>query len=156
MKSRSHQQKAILFVIGILAALFATANLPMRGIDHSLSARAGTDMIRTDDPTDISCPKGPVGPIYVEFSRASVDIYSPCKDISNVVLLFCDASHYKFSNLTGYSYYASGVGDNQGAPIAGVWVKAGNNRSGDGPGYGQFFASPLSCPSEEPPEEPPP
>jgi hypothetical protein len=32
-----------------------------------------------------------------------------------------------------------------------VWVKAGNNASGDGPGYGERFDSDLDC---EPPPEP--
>ena len=45
--------------------------------------------------------------------------------------------HRKFDNLKGHCA-TIGVADRV---IEGVWVKAGNNRSGDGPGYGERFES---------------
>jgi len=123
----------------------------------SMSLAFGTNpKLRDCDPPDQNCPKGPVGPVFVRFHVDTVDVLSPCKEISNVVLLFCDGTHYKIDNLSGHSGRFSGVGDYAGAPIAGVWVKAGRNHSGDGPGYGQFFESPLECPGGEPPDDPAP
>jgi hypothetical protein len=92
------------------------------------------------------CERGPVGEIAVEFECHEVHITS-CKELSNVVLEFDDGKHYKFDNLKGHCV-TLGVGDRN---IVGVWVKAGNNASGDGPGYGQRFDSGLDC--EPPPED---
>jgi hypothetical protein len=92
------------------------------------------------------CERGPVGEIAVEFECHEVHITS-CKEISNVVLEFDDGKHYKFDDLNG-NCVTLGVGDRV---IVGVWVKAGNNASGDGPGYGQRFDSGLDC--EPPPED---
>jgi hypothetical protein len=90
----------------------------------------------------VECAQGgKLGAIEVEFSCDSVDVDS-CKDISNVVLEFADGSHEKIDDLSGTSGSFSGSGDNEGKEVVGVWVKAGNNSSGDGPGYGQRFDSP--------------
>ena len=45
---------------------------------------------------------------------------------------FEDGDEYKYDGLEGY-YGTFGAGDKR---IVGAWVKAGNNASGDGPGYG--------------------
>jgi len=92
------------------------------------------------------CQGGPVGEIAVEFECFEVHITS-CKELSNVVLEFEDGEHYKFDDLEGHCI-TLGAGDRH---IVGVWVKAGNNKSGDGPGYGDRFDSDLDC---EPPPEP--
>jgi hypothetical protein len=92
------------------------------------------------------CQGGPVGEIAVEFECFEVHITS-CKELSNVVLEFEDGEHYKFDDLEGHCI-TLGAGDRH---IVGVWVKAGNNKSGDGPGYGKRFDSDLDC---EPPPEP--
>jgi hypothetical protein len=92
------------------------------------------------------CKGGPVGEIAVEFECHEVHITS-CKEISNVVLEFDDGKHYKFDDLKGHCV-TLGVGNRV---IVGVWVKAGNNASGDGPGYGERFDSGLDC--EPPPED---
>jgi hypothetical protein len=64
------------------------------------------------------------------------------KDLSNVVLEFCDGTHQKFDGLSGYSSTFSGTGDNAGKLIKGVWIKSGCNNSGDGPGYGEYIPNP--------------
>ena len=66
----------------------------------------------------------------------TVVLASSSKDLSNVVLKFCDgSSNYKFDNLNvGQSASFS----KRGKELAGVWIKSGCNHSGDGPGYGEF------------------
>lgn len=64
------------------------------------------------------------------------------KNLSNVVLLYCDGVHQKFDNLSGYSATFSGTGSNAGKKIQGAWIKSGCNQSGAGPGYGTFVANP--------------
>jgi hypothetical protein len=90
---------------------------------------------------ELECGGGPVGPIDVEFRCTEVDVDS-CKELSNVVLEFADGTHEKIDDLSGHSGTFAGTGDNEGKEIVGVWVKAGNNASGDGPGYGERFDAP--------------
>lgn len=52
------------------------------------------------------------------------------KDISNIVIMDCDGNVSKHEFSDGTKSYQ--VGD-----ALMVWVKAGNNKSGDGPGYGE-------------------
>lgn len=66
------------------------------------------------------------------------------KELSNVVLLYCDGVHQKFDNLSGYVATFSGTGANAGKKIVGSWIKSGCNQSGDGPGYGTFVPNPDS------------
>lgn len=42
-----------------------------------------------------------------------------------------------------------------GGTVVGVWVKAGENHSGDGPGYGERFDAPEGACTPLPPAEPP-
>jgi len=63
------------------------------------------------------------------------------KDLSNVVLKYCDGVHQKFEGLSGFSANFSGTGLNTNKIIEGVWIKSGCNNSGDGPGYGTFVAN---------------
>ncbi len=102
------------------------------------------------DDCRLDCPRGgPTGPIAVHFDCTEVHIVS-CKDLSNVVLAYYDdgehqkfdgLEHQKFDGLKGH-YGTFGGGDRI---IATVWVKAGNNGSGDGPGYGERFESDADC-----------
>ena len=69
------------------------------------------------------------------------------KNLSNVVLMDCDGTHYKFDNLnqgnSGTFCHPSGL------PVATVWIKAGCYLSGDGPGYGHRFDAPCNyCPPQ--------
>jgi hypothetical protein len=94
-----------------------------------------------DCKADLECPHGgKYGNIEVEFECHEVHIAS-CKELSNVVIEFEDGEHRKYDDLDGHCA-TLGVGERQ---IAGVWVKAGNNKSGDGPGYGERFDSDADC-----------
>jgi hypothetical protein len=106
----------------------------------------------------IECAQGgDVGEIHVEFDCDEITVYT-CKDLSNVVLELADGSHHKVMGVNGHSNTFS----TNGAPIAGVWVKSGENGSGDGPGYGERFDAPeqdcdddddppdAGCPSTDP------
>jgi hypothetical protein len=95
-----------------------------------------------DCKADIECPHGgKYGYIKVEFECYEAHIAS-CKELSNVVLEFADGEHRKFDDLDGHCA-TLGVGERE---ILGAWVKAGNNKSGDGPGYGERFDAPAdSC-----------
>jgi hypothetical protein len=67
---------------------------------------------------------------------------SSTKELSNVVLLYCDGVHQKFDNLSGYVSTFSGTSLNSGKKIQGAWIKSGCNQSNDGPGYGTFVPNP--------------
>src|SRR5690606_4616801 len=76
--------------------------------------------------------------------QTSVSIQST-KDLSNVVLEYADGAHQKFDGLNqGQTGTFQGTGANSGKMITGLWVKSGCNQSGDGPGYGERFDSPLT------------
>lgn len=67
---------------------------------------------------------------------------SACKDLSNVVIRTENGVNKKYDGLSGKT--ATFCSTN-GTPIVTVWVKAGCFQSGDGPGYGRRFNSPLNC-----------
>lgn len=79
-------------------------------------------------------------------SDTSVAVVST-KNISNVVLEDCFGVHYThedFDGLVGTFEHPSGEA------IMTVWVKSGNNKSDDGPGYGEKFVNPnIAVCSEE-------
>jgi hypothetical protein len=94
----------------------------------------------TDAATRLRCPRGgETGPIRVVFRCHDLTVLT-CKDLSNVVLELGDGSHFKVEGLHGHEndFVAP-----DGHTIVGVWVKSGQNHSGDGPGYGQRFAAPT-------------
>jgi hypothetical protein len=89
----------------------------------------------------LDCPRGgPTGPIAWHFECHEVHVVS-CKELSNVVVEFADGERYKYDGLEGH-YGTFGAGDKE---IVGAWVKAGNNASGDGPGYGMRIDSDAEC-----------
>jgi len=96
---------------------------------------------------DLACPHGgAVGKIQVAFTCGEITVVS-CKDLSNVVVEFADGTREKFDGLHGQRGVFVGPGAHAGATITGVWVKAGANHSGDGPGYGERFDAPAQeCP----------
>ena len=63
-----------------------------------------------------------------------------CKDLSNVVLLLCDSTEYKYDGLSGNSGTFCSP---DGQDILGVWIKSGCYQSGDGPGYGYYLEGPC-------------
>lgn len=105
------------------------------------------------------CPQGGnTGPVAVVFACDRITVVT-CKDLSNVVIERADGSRQRLQGLKGHRNVFVSAG---GQAIAGVWVKAGENRSGDGPGYGERFDAPsLGCadagtlPPQNPPVPPP-
>jgi hypothetical protein len=80
------------------------------------------------DPQDGSQPK-----IYVEYRGGKVYVESSLA-LSNVVVRYSNGSVYTYQGLSGQT----GTFGN-GNVISKVWVKSGDNESGDGPGYGELF-----------------
>jgi hypothetical protein len=98
----------------------------------------GGDDGSDDCKPELECRQGgKYGKIEVEFECHEAHIAS-CKDLSNVVLEFADGEHRKFEPIDGRCA-TLGVGERE---LVGAWVKAGDNASGDGPGYGERFDSP--------------
>ncbi|HKP58877.1 MAG TPA: hypothetical protein VJV78_19285 [Polyangiales bacterium] len=97
--------------------------------------------------TGLTCEKGgSVAALRVEFTCRSVTVFT-CKDLSNLVIEFEDGTRQKFDGQSGHVNDFSGTGANAGKRIVRVWVKAGANHSGDGPGYGQRVETTVSeCP----------
>jgi hypothetical protein len=100
-----------------------------------------------DDPVDsdpdasasLECGRGTSAAalrLHVEFECGSVTVYT-CKDLSNIVLEFEDGTRQRFEGLKGRRNVFAGTGSFAGKRIVRVWVKAGPNHSGDGPGYGE-------------------
>ena len=79
---------------------------------------------------------GDTGDIQVVFDCDVITVYT-CKDLSNVVIEFENGDRVRVMGQHGYVNTFSGNGH-----IVGVWVKSGENGSGDGPGYGQRFDAP--------------
>jgi hypothetical protein len=86
----------------------------------------------------LDCSPGSLTTIHVEFTCDSITVYT-CKDLSNVVIEVADGERQRVEGLNGQvNSFSVPVGQT----ITGVWVKSGNNKSGDGPGYGERFDAP--------------
>jgi len=84
-------------------------------------------------------PTGELPQVTVEYRHTSVYVTST-KDLSNVVLRFDNGVEQKFEGLGSVrTGVFSGTDGNAGQPIHRVWVKSGENGSGEGPGYGEPF-----------------
>jgi hypothetical protein len=66
---------------------------------------------------------------------AGLILITSSKDLSNIVYSM-GGEHFKLDDLYGYTFALDLEG------IETVWVKSGNNQSGDGPGYGERFDIP--------------
>lgn len=95
----------------------------------------------------LECTRGAkVSRVHVEFRCGEITVYT-CKDLSNVVIEFEDGSRQRIMGVNGYVNTFSFAGGTRGKRIVRVWVKAGNNSSGEGPGYGERVeAPPQTCP----------
>ncbi len=71
--------------------------------------------------------------IAVACTASSIYVSTTVHDISNIVVALQDGTHVKYDNLKGKSYTVPE------ANVVTVWVKSGDNDSGDGPGYGERF-----------------
>jgi hypothetical protein len=109
---------------------------------------------------NLACPQGSSsGPVGVLFACDRITVVT-CKDLSNVVLELADGSRQRLEGLKGHQNVFVAA---NGQTIVGVWVKAGDNASGDGPGYGKRFDAPSAActdagttPPQDPPVSPPP
>ena len=97
-----------------------------------------------DGGVTLDCIKGgPVSAVHAEFHCGSVTVYT-CKDLSNVVLEFEDGHRERFENQSGHTNVFFGTGANANLRVTRVWIKAGANQSGEGPGYGERSDAVLS------------
>jgi len=124
--------------------------------DLPIEGEFSDDVPGDDHESGLDCTKGgAVGDVAVVFACDEVTVLT-CKDLSNVVLELDDGSHHKVEGLHGHDNTFTAP---PGHFVVGVWVKAGANASGDGPGYGERFdASAEGCsaePDETPAEDPP-
>lgn len=103
----------------VAAAVLAAAGLALA----TLSAAPAAADPRPTITVDYDCDTGGIA-------------ITSSKDISNVVVSV-DGVHQKHDDLTGHEYV---VDLDSLADLDGLWVKSGNNKSGDGPGYGEYFA----------------
>jgi len=129
-----------------------------QGSGNGLSSEVDHDVVsdESDDPAQVTpaatpaadaedflqqCVNGggSVGMIHVVFACDSITVYS-CKDISNVVIELENGERQRTEG-NGLGQVATFSGTSGGG-IVGVWVKAGSNASGDGPGYGERFDAP--------------
>jgi hypothetical protein len=104
-------------------------------------------------PEDLECTRGgATSELRVEFDCDEIIVYT-CKDLSNLVIEYADGTHEKFDGQSGSVNSFAG----NGQVIVGVWVKAGANFSGDGPGYGERVDNPdTDCdPGDNDDDDPP-
>lgn len=106
----------------------------------------------TVDDLECIAGGGKVSQVKVAFDCHEITTVS-CKDLSNVVLEFADGSRQRFEGLSSQRGVFFGTGRHEGATITSVWIKAGANFSGDGPGYGQRFDAPADSCSPPPTDE---
>ena len=83
--------------------------------------------------------------VSYDCDEATITVEST-KDISNIVISV-DGVREKFDDLTG-GVYVIDLETLDGLET--VWVKSGNNASGDGPGYGQRFDVNVTCDPVDP------
>ena len=81
----------------------------------------------------------PVGRTSAEWDATCTTVHAQSvKDISNVVYMIDGVEHR--------IEFTDGTHDLQlPGEITDLWIKAGNNKSGDGAGYGEHFARPDAC-----------
>lgn len=103
--------------------------------------------------------KGPnaksVAEIAAELSDPASVTATSTKELSNIVMMFCDGTVEKVEFVDGdmlqelidgkWTSTVSGSGNNAGKEIKAVWVKSGSFRSGDGPGYGGMISFTDAC-----------
>ena len=105
-----------------------------------------------EDACGVVCPDlgptgGPTATVGAVFDGPFGGVACSTKDISNVTIDICPAGYgpedTRDDNLSGYSHPFSASGQ-----IAGVWVKSGNNQSGecDNNGCGEYIPNPnVDC-----------
>lgn len=115
----------------------AAASATAAADDGDEEGQAAADAL----PEGLDCPRGgSTAPVSVSFFCGQITVLS-CKDLSNVVVELADGSRQRFEGLRGHTNAFVPAGAREQA-ITKVWVKAGSNHSGEGPGYGQRFDAP--------------
>ncbi|MFO7535305.1 MAG: SdrD B-like domain-containing protein [Kiritimatiellia bacterium] len=117
------------------AKAWSTAVFPAGSTANPIS----TSAVLKPDGAGIAWPDE----VSATFSSTSSVTANSTKSLSNVVLKFADGTEQKFDSLTGYTGTFSGTGANTGKAIVGIWVKSGDNASGDGPGFGSYIGRAL-------------
>jgi Flp pilus assembly protein TadG len=84
-------------------------------------------------PTAVDKPQ-----IIVEYKNTAIAVTSTLP-LENVVVKFSNNAIKTFSGLSGLSGSFTGSGSTANKTITQVWVKSGNNLSGQGPNYGESF-----------------
>jgi hypothetical protein len=123
---------------------------PDRGPQQKPRAPQVFDAGEADGSITLECVRGAVSALHVEFECGTVTVYT-CKDLSNLVVEFEDGTRERFEGQSGNVNSFSGTGANAGKRIIRVWVKAGANHSGDGPGYGQRVETTTALDECDPP-----
>lgn len=110
---------------------------------ENAEASSSVSDIAGDPEMILDCPHGgAVSVVHAEFDCTSITTYT-CKDLSNVVLEFADGSRQRWEGQSGHVNTFHGTGQNVGKEVVRVWIKAGPNHSGDGPGYGERIEAPA-------------
>jgi hypothetical protein len=132
---------AVPATVGDATAIVAAGNGPVLPVRDGGAA----ELARDDDADGgfaLDCPHGgKVSVVHVAFHCGAITTYT-CKDLSNVVLEFEDGTRQRFEDQSGHVNTFTGTGANAGKRVVRVWVKAGPNFSGDGPGYGERVEAP--------------
>jgi hypothetical protein len=145
---------AMLALLGAGCAGDGNAN----GSGQPLSVGDGDPSAERGGPPDIvvgtgegeivlDCVPGDTGPIHVEFECDSITVYT-CKDLSNIVIELADGQLVRL--MGGLNGQVHTFTTSNGQQITGVWVKAGENGSGDGPGYGERVDGPEGVDCDPP------
>lgn len=116
-------------------------------VAHSFPMRPAGSSARPTDAVGTGISERGLTVIPCKGNR--VYVASARLQVSNVVLQFADGSRQRFEGLSGQGGYLHGTGPYADKPIVTLWVKAGANFSGDGPGYGQRFDLPPALPARE-------
>jgi hypothetical protein len=112
------------------------------GNNNQGGGQSGTGSTGNTGGQDTSSGSGCLPVVGSTFTPNSITaLVTSTKDLSNVVLKFCDNTTQKFEGLTGLTGTFSGTGTNTGKCISGIWIKSGCNQSNDGPGYGEFVSN---------------
>jgi hypothetical protein len=122
--------------------------------DDALDDEASDSPRGVAEAVPLDCPRGgSTGPVRVDFFCGEITVIT-CKDLSNVVLELEGGERQRFEGLKGHENTFRPTGKHAGGAIVGVWVKAGNNKSGDGPGYGERVDAPVeTCTPKPPPDD---
>jgi len=95
------------------------------------------------------CPRGIDSGIHpcinVTYSgdNKCVTVETSCANIGVVVIQYYDCTEENNSQTSGSSKTYCGKKKNMNKQIVGLWVKSGDNLSGDGPQYGEYFENPA-------------